>query len=58
MIDAASIVELVKQTGLKYMMMETVLYTREFLFMKDMYDKGELGKLQFLKASHQQARAH
>ena len=40
------------------MMMETVLYTREFLFMKDMYDKGELGKLQFLKASHQQARVH
>ncbi len=56
--ECRQIVELVKQTGLKYMMMETVLYTREFLFMKDMYDKGELGKLQFLKASHQQARVH
>ena len=56
--ECRQLVELVKQTGLKYMMMETVLYTREFLFMKDMYDKGELGKLQFLKASHQQARVH
>jgi predicted dehydrogenase len=48
------IVELVKQTGLKYMMMETVVYAREFLFMKEIYDNGELGKVQFLKASHQQ----
>ncbi|BCX50402.1 oxidoreductase [Haloferula helveola] len=52
--DCRKIVELVEQTGLKYMMMETVVYAREFLFMKDLYDRGELGKLQFLKASHQQ----
>ena len=26
----------------------------EFLFMKELYEKGELGKLQFLKATHQQ----
>jgi predicted dehydrogenase len=36
------------------MMMETVVYAREFLFVKEMYEKGELGKVQFLKASHQQ----
>ena len=35
-------------------MMETVVYAREFLFIKELYDKGELGKLQFLQASHQQ----
>jgi predicted dehydrogenase len=52
--DCRQIVELCQQTGLKYMMMETVVYAREFLFMKELYDKGELGKLQFLKASHQQ----
>ncbi len=52
--DCKAIVELCAETGLKYMMMETVVYAREFLFMKDLYDKGELGKLQFLKASHQQ----
>lgn len=52
--DCRAIVELCASTGLKYMMMETVVYAREFLFMKDLYDRGELGKLQFLKASHQQ----
>jgi predicted dehydrogenase len=52
--DCKRIVELVAKTGLKYMMMETVLYAREFLFMKELYDQGELGKIQFLKASHQQ----
>ena len=36
------------------MMMETVVYSREYLFVKELYDKGELGKLQFLRASHQQ----
>lgn len=36
------------------MMMETVVYAREFLFMKELYEKGELGKVQFIKASHQQ----
>ena len=52
--ECQQIVELVKKTGLKYMMAETVVYAREFLFVKEMYDKGELGKVQFLQASHQQ----
>ena len=52
--ECRQIVELTEQTGLTYMMMETVVYAREFLFMKELYEKGELGKVQFLKASHQQ----
>jgi predicted dehydrogenase len=52
--DCLEIVKAVKETGKKYMMMETVVYAREFLFVKEMYEKGELGKVQFLKASHQQ----
>ena len=52
--ECEEIVRLTKETGLKYMMMETVVYAREFLYMKELFDKGELGKLQFLKASHQQ----
>ena len=52
--DCRQIVELVQKTGLKYMMAETVVYAREFLFIKEMYEKGELGKIQFLQASHQQ----
>ena len=52
--DCRKIVELVRQTRLKYMMMETVAYSREFLFIKELYEKGDLGKIQFLQASHQQ----
>ncbi|MEJ7588150.1 MAG: Gfo/Idh/MocA family oxidoreductase [Ferruginibacter sp.] len=52
--ECRQIVALVKETGLCYMMMETVVYAREFLFMKELYEKGELGEIQFLKASHQQ----
>jgi predicted dehydrogenase len=52
--DCKKIVELQQKTGLKYMMMETVVYAREYLFMKELLDRGELGKLQFVQASHQQ----
>ena len=52
--DCESIVRLSAESGMKYMMMETVVYAREFLYMKELYDSGDLGKLQFLKASHQQ----
>ena len=52
--DCKKIVDLVKKTGLKYMMMETVVYAREYLFMKELLDDGKLGKLQFVQASHQQ----
>lgn len=52
--ECREIVKAVEETGLTYMMMETVVYSREFLFVKEMYDKGELGKIQFLRASHQQ----
>jgi len=52
--DCKKIVDLVRKTGKKYMMMETVVYAREFLFIKEMYDRGEMGKIQFLQASHQQ----
>ncbi|MGE3780648.1 MAG: Gfo/Idh/MocA family protein [Pirellulaceae bacterium] len=52
--DCRRICELVKQTGRKYMMAETVVYSREFLYIKQMYQKGELGKIQHLAASHPQ----
>jgi predicted dehydrogenase len=55
--ECRQIVEAVKETGKTYMMMETVIYSREFLFVKEMYENGELGKLQFLRASHQQEMA-
>jgi predicted dehydrogenase len=52
--DCRRIVDTAERTGLRYMMMETVVYAREFLYLKQLYDDGELGKLQFLQASHMQ----
>ncbi|WP_425237535.1 Gfo/Idh/MocA family protein [Ulvibacterium sp.] len=52
--ECMEIVELTQKKGLTYMMMETVVYAREFLYMKELYEQGQLGKIQFLKASHQQ----
>jgi predicted dehydrogenase len=52
--ECDKICQLVDDTGLKYMMAETVVYSREFLFIKELYKKGELGKIQHLAASHPQ----
>src|SRR5437667_31283 len=47
--DCKKIVALVGQRKKKYMMMETVVYAREFLYLRELYEKGELGKIQFLR---------
>ena len=52
--ECEELCQAVEETGLKYMMAETVVYSREFLYVKELYDKGELGKLQYLAASHPQ----
>lgn len=52
--ECEQICNLVAKTGKKYMMAETVVYSREFLFIKDLYEKGELGKIQHMAASHPQ----
>ncbi len=52
--ECEQIVRLVEETGLKYMMAETVVYSREFLFIKQMCDAGELGNIQYMQASHPQ----
>jgi len=52
--ECEEICDKVAETGLKYMMAETVVYSREFLFIKEMYAQGELGKIQYMQASHPQ----
>ncbi len=52
--DCERIVKAQQRTGLTYMMMETTVYSREFLFVCDLYRSGALGRLQFLRASHHQ----
>jgi predicted dehydrogenase len=52
--EIKQIVELQRRTGLVYMMMETVVYAREYLFARELYENGTLGRIQFLRGSHQQ----
>ena len=55
--ELKEIVSAQRKSGKKYMMMETVVYSREYLYIKKMRDNGELGKIQFLRGSHQQEMA-
>jgi predicted dehydrogenase len=55
--ECEAIVEAQREVGKNYMMMETVVYSREFLFVKQLYDTGVLGRLQFLRGSHLQEMA-
>lgn len=52
--ECKELVRLEKQSGKVYMMMETAIYTREFLYCKRRMEKGEMGRVQFLRGSHQQ----
>ncbi len=48
------IVEARRKADKIYMMMETVVYSREYLFAQELHESGELGRIQFLRGSHQQ----
>ena len=50
--DIQKIVDTTRKTGLNYMMMETTLYTYQFLYASEMKEKGEFGRIQFLRGSH------
>lgn len=52
--DLHRIVEAERRTGRRYMMMETAVYTREFLYIQDLYRSGQMGALTFMRGSHMQ----
>lgn len=52
------IMEAVRRTGKKYMMMETTLYTYQFFYAQQMIREGKIGKIQFLRGSHYQDMAN
>ncbi len=52
--DVQDIVAAQRRSGRNYMMMETAVYTREFLCVRDLRDRGELGAIQFLRGAHYQ----
>ena len=51
------IVKAAEASGKTYMMMETAIYTREFLFIRELRDNGKLGRIQFMRGCHQQEMA-
>ena len=52
--ECVALVEAERRSGKNYMMMETAVYTREFLYARQLADAGRLGRIQFLRGSHQQ----
>jgi predicted dehydrogenase len=52
--DCIELCEIRRKFKKVYMMFETSVYTRTFLYVKDLLETGKLGKIQFLRGSHQQ----
>jgi predicted dehydrogenase len=50
--DLRRILAAQKASGKNYMMMETGVYTRQFLFAQDLVARGELGTLTFLRGTY------
>src|SRR5579859_5957528 len=50
--DLRRIIDAQKRVGKNYMMMETAVYTREFLLAREMLKRGELGNLTFFKGAY------
>jgi predicted dehydrogenase len=52
--DLRTVVNAQRQSGCNYMMMETAVYTRQFLYAKALRDNGDFGPIQFLRGAHYQ----
>lgn len=55
--ECHEIAEAQAASGKNYMMMETAIYTREFLFVRELYTTGKIGQIQFMRGCHQQEMA-
>jgi predicted dehydrogenase len=52
--DLNEIIRVQRKSGKIYMGMETAVYTRRFLYVKEMLRRGEIGRIQFLRGAHYQ----
>ena len=52
--DLNAILAAQRQSGRNYMMMETAVYTRQFLYAQELRAAGTLGRIQFLRGAHYQ----
>ncbi len=52
--EIREITEAVRRSGKNYMMMETTLYTYQYFYIKELINRGELGRIQLMRGSHYQ----
>jgi len=52
--DLRRIIAAKRKSGRNYMMMETAVYTRQFLYAKDLAKRGLFGRIQLLRGAHYQ----
>jgi predicted dehydrogenase len=52
--DIRTVVAAQRRSGRNYMMMETAVYTRQFLYARELVRSGRLGRIQFLRGAHYQ----
>jgi predicted dehydrogenase len=52
--DLKAIIAAQKSSGKTYMMMETAVYTRQFLYAQSLKAQGAFGRIQFLRGAHYQ----
>jgi len=52
--DLQAIVRAQRESGKVYMGMETAVYTRRFFYAKAMAERGEFGRIQFVRGAHYQ----
>ncbi|MEO6060382.1 MAG: Gfo/Idh/MocA family oxidoreductase [Thermoflexales bacterium] len=48
------VIDAQRRSGKNYMMMETAVYSREFLYVQDRFARGDLGTLTFLRGAYYQ----
>lgn len=52
--DIGRIIAAQRSSGRNYMMMETAVYTREFLTVEEMFRRGDFGEISFARGAHTQ----
>lgn len=52
--ELEEIVNAKNRSGKTYMMMETAVYTREYIYVEGLVKTGKLGRIQFVRGSHMQ----
>lgn len=52
--DLRELVAAERESGKRYMMMETAVYTRQFLYAQELAARGVFGRIQFLRGAHYQ----